>query len=91
MGKIKGIKGNDVATKIEEKELKELHEHIGDLNYIISQVGEIEVRKYYAVQAHQQGERKLREFRDKLQKKYGSVNINTKTGEISPMKSDGKP
>lgn len=90
MGKIKGIKSDKNAKKIEEKELKELHEHIGALNHIISQVGEIEVRKFYAVQAHQQGEQKLREFRNDLQKKYGSVNINTKTGEISPMEKDGK-
>lgn len=88
MGKLKGINGA-TPKKITDKELGQLHEHIGALNHIVSQVGQIETRKFYAMQAHQEGEAKLRSLRKELNDKYGNVNIDTKTGEISKVKEDG--
>lgn len=78
------------AKKISKEELKELQKHISTLNSIVSQVGEIEARKFYAMQAHKEGEDKLRALRKHLLDKYGNVNINPQTGEISAKEDVAK-
>lgn len=86
---MKVVKGNKNKTaKITDAELSELQKHYGALNNIVAQLGEIEVRKYYAMKAHEEGENKLRLVRDELKKKYGTVNINIQTGEIKPSEDE---
>ena len=80
---MKVVKTSKKSTNLTDEELKELQTHVGTLNNIISQVGEIEVRKHYAIMAHKDGEGRLRAFRDDLKSKYGDVSINTMTGEIT--------
>lgn len=85
MGKVK-----EITSKITDAELKEIQELSMEQQRIMNQVGEIEVRKSYALKAFDIGDAKLKEIRATLQGKYGDVNIDTRTGEITPMKNAKK-
>lgn len=82
------VEKRNKTAKITDSELEDLQKHYNALNNIMNQLGEIEVRKYYAMKAHEEGEGKLRILRADLKKKYGTVNIDINTGEIKPAEDE---
>jgi hypothetical protein len=72
-----------MAKKITKKELAELQENIKNINGIQIRIGELELGKLNLAAQFNQLNQNLKLLQDTLEKKYGSVNINVKTGEIN--------
>jgi len=72
-----------MAKKITKKELTELQENIQKINGVQIRIGELELGKLNLAAQFNQLNQNLKLLQDKLEKKYGSVNINVKTGEIN--------
>ena len=72
-----------MAKKITKKELAELQENIKNINSVQIRIGELELGKLNLAAQFNQLNQNLKLLQDRLEKKYGSVNINVKTGEIN--------
>lgn len=72
-----------MAKKITKKELAELQENIKSINGVQIRIGELELGKLNLAAQFNQLNQNLKLLQDTLEKKYGSVNINVKTGEIN--------
>ena len=72
-----------MAKKITKKELAELQENIKNINGVQIRIGELELGKLNLAAQFNQLNQNLKLLQDRLEKKYGSVNINVKTGEIN--------
>lgn len=71
-----------MAKKITKKELAELQDNIKSINSVQIKIGELELGKLNLAAQFNQLNNNMREFQAKLEKKYGSVNINVNTGEF---------
>ena len=71
-----------MAKKITKKELAELQDNIKSINSGQIKIGELELGKLNLAAQFNQLNNNMREFQAKLEKKYGSVNINVNTGEF---------
>tara|TARA_R100001443_G_C3210921_1_gene143373 strand:+ start:41 stop:301 length:261 start_codon:yes stop_codon:yes gene_type:complete len=80
------MKKNLKSTRksITPEELNEVKGVYQLISKLVSQIGEIEARKFYAMHLHKENQDKLTSIRASLQKKYGDVNIDLVTGEINP-------
>ena len=76
-------------TKITKEELVEMQEIVKNINGIQMEIGGLELQKARAVSAIFEWRGKLAENQNKLQLKYGDVNINIIDGSIK-AKEDGK-
>ena len=76
-------------TKITKEELVEMREIVQNINGIQMEIGGLELQKARAVSATFEWRGKLVENQNKLQLKYGDVNINIIDGSIK-AKEDGK-
>ena len=72
-----------MAKKITKKELAELQENIKSIKGVQIRIGELELCKLNLAAQFNQLNQNLKLLQDTLEKKYGSVNINVKTGEIN--------
>jgi len=72
-----------MAKKITKKELTELQNNIKNINTVQIKIGELELGKLNLAAQFNQLNQNLKLLQDTLEKKYGSVNINVKTGEIN--------
>jgi hypothetical protein len=72
-----------MAKKIAKKELTELQEHISKLNRVQIRIGELEITKIGLISQFNNFNQEVKLFQQKLEKKYGAVNINVNTGEIN--------
>jgi len=72
-----------MAKKIAKKELTELQEHISKLNRVQRRIGELEITKIGLISQFNNINQEVKVFQQKLEKKYGAVNINVNTGEIN--------
>jgi|TARA_R100001463_G_scaffold93064_1_gene147829 hypothetical protein len=72
-----------MAKKIAKKELTELQEHISKLNRVQIRIGELEITKIGLISQFNNINQEVKVFQQKLEKKYGAVNINVNTGEIN--------
>jgi hypothetical protein len=75
------------AKKITKKELQDLVEPHKKLNDLITSIGSLETRKHSLL--HEVGllNEGLEDQKAKLEKKYGSVNINLENGELTPIET----
>jgi|TARA_R100000030_G_scaffold97357_1_gene86199 hypothetical protein len=71
-----------MAKKITKKELAELQDNIKNLNSVQIKIGELELGKLNLAAQFNQLNQNMKEFQVRLEKKYGSVNINVNTGEL---------
>tara|TARA_R110002012_G_scaffold289192_1_gene482159 strand:+ start:4343 stop:4582 length:240 start_codon:yes stop_codon:yes gene_type:complete len=72
-----------MAKKIAKKELTELQGHISKLNRVQIRIGELEITKIGLISQFNNINQEVKVFQQKLEKKYGAVNINVNTGEIN--------
>ena len=73
------------AKKVTKEELKEVSEVTNRVNNVTQEIGSIEVTKLEYVELLKKARSEQAEIKKALEKKYGSVNININTGEISEL------
>ena len=71
-----------MAKKITKKELAELQDNIKSINTVQIKIGEFELAKLNLAAQFNQLNNNMKELQARLEKKYGSVNINVNTGEL---------
>ena len=72
-----------MAKKITKKELAELQDNIKSINTVQIKIGEFELAKLNLAAQFNQLNNNMKELQARLEKKYGSVNINVNTGEFN--------
>lgn len=80
----------DKPTKLEEQELKQLHDFQNNSEILISQLGQISFQKLQLEKQEEFLKQKFNQLNEEevlisknLKEKYGNVNIDIKTGELS--------
>ena len=79
-----------MSKKITEDQLKQINESQEKLMSLVNQVGVLESQKHSLL--HQIGDANIdvEEFKAELEKEYGPVNIDLKTGEYSEIEDVGE-
>jgi hypothetical protein len=76
-------------TKITEEQLSEIVELQTKLNEIISNIGLLETQKHGFLHDVAEVNKKIEEFKVKLEKEYGAISVDLKTGEYTEVEKDG--
>ena len=72
-------------NKIKEQELKSLQEKVGSLQNLQSQVGQLELQKFFLTNSAAKIQQDLLEEQKKLEEEYGKVNINLQDGSYEEI------
>lgn len=80
----------DKPTKLKEQELKQLHDFQNESEILISQLGQISFQKLQLEKQEEFLKQKFNQLNEEevlisknLKEKYGNVNIDIKTGELT--------
>ena len=76
-------------AKIKEEQLSEIVELQGKLNEIISSIGILETQKHGFLHDVAEVNKKIEEFKAKLEEEYGAISVDLKTGEYTEVEKDG--
>ena len=76
-------------AKIKEEQLSEIVELQSKLNEIISNIGLLETQKHGFLHDIAEVNKKIEEFKVKLEKEYGAISVDLKTGEYTEVEKDG--
>ena len=76
-------------AKITEEQLSEIVELQTKLNEIISNIGVLETQKHGFLHDVAEVNKKIEEFKVKLEKEYGAISVDLKTGEYTEVEKDG--
>ena len=77
--------------KISEEHLKEVQAVVAKINELRMEIGRIETNKHALLHTHAGVQDELKLVQDKLEKEYGTVNINIQDGTIKyPEDADNK-
>ena len=76
-------------AKIKEEQLSEIVELQGKLNETISNIGILETQKHGFLHDVAEVNKKIEEFKAKLEKEYGAISVDLKTGEYTEVEKDG--
>jgi len=76
-------------AKIKKKQLEEIVELQTKLNGIISNIGVLETQKHSLLHDVSEVNKNIEEFKAKLEKEYGAISVDLKTGEYTEVKKDG--
>ena len=72
-------------NKIKEEELKSLQEKVGIQQNLQSQVGQLELQKFFLLNSAAKNQQDLSEEQKKLEEEYGKVNINLQDGSYEEI------
>ena len=75
--------------KIKKEQLEEIVKLQGKLNEVISNIGVLETQKHSLLQDVAEVNKKIEEFKAKLEEEYGAISVDLKTGEYTEVKKDG--
>jgi hypothetical protein len=75
----------DKIKSIETSELETIQDLVSKTNQGNLEVGRLETQKHRIIHAMQENDKVMQALQEKLEEKYGKVNIDIKTGEISPL------
>ncbi len=75
--------------KIKKEQLEEIVELQGKLNEVISNIGVLETQKHSLLHDVAEVNKKVEEFKAKLEEEYGAISVDLKTGEYTEVKKDG--
>lgn len=78
-------------NKLTEEELKNLQEKLTVRHNIKNHIADLEIKKYDALKALDEADMVLQTAQKNLKDKYGDVNINVQTGEITEKPNEQKP
>lgn len=76
-------------AKIKKEQLDEIVELQTKLNEIISNIGLLETQKHGFLHDVAEVNKKIEEFKVKLEKEYGAISVDLKTGEYTEIEKDG--
>lgn len=76
-------------AKITEEQLSEIVGLQSKLNEIISNIGLLETQKHGFLHDVAEVNKKIEEFKVKLEKEYGAISVDLKTGEYTEVEKDG--
>jgi len=74
--------------KVTKKELQQIQDQQAHLNALQYNIANLEVRKLEYVDELKRTNVEISDLKKKLEKKYGSVNINLETGEVTPIENE---
>lgn len=73
------------AKKITKKELEEVREVLGNINGIVSQIGQLELSKTRLTRQFEEADDALKTQQQALKEKYGDVSIDLEKGVITDV------
>ncbi len=76
-------------AKIKQEQLDEIVELQAKLNEIINNIGILETQKHGFLHDVAVVNKNIEEFKAKLEKEYGVISVDLKTGEYTEVKKDG--
>lgn len=79
-----------MSEKLEDQELKKIQELNNKVNNCLHDIGILEVQKSQVSALHGETMKQFHVFRDELNIKYGKINVDIATGEITEIKEDGE-
>ena len=79
-----------MSKKITEEQLKQINESQDKLMGLVNQIGILESQKHGLLHQVADANKELEDYKLELEKEYGPVNINLKTGEYEIIEEDAK-
>lgn len=76
--------------KITEEQLKTANENQDKLIGLVNKIGVIETQKHGLLHDVAEINKNVEEFKSELEKEYGTVSIDLKTGEYTEIEEDSK-
>ncbi len=76
------------AKKISKKELEEVREVLGNINGIVSQIGQLELSKTRLTKQFEEADVVLKAQQQALKEKYGDVSIDLEKGVITEVAAE---
>ena len=76
--------------KIKEEELKTIKEQQAKINNILHQLGYLESQKHGLLHELASVNQSVEEFKQELEKEYGSININLEDGTYTEVEAEEK-
>jgi len=76
-------------AKIKKEQLDEIVELQTKLNGIISNIGILETQKHALLHDVSEVNKNIEEFKANLEKEYGAISVDLKTGEYTEVEKDG--
>lgn len=76
-------------AKIKDEQLKEIVELQAKLNEVINNIGILETQKHGFLHEVAEVNKKIEEFKTSLEKEYGAISVDLKTGEYTEVEKDG--
>jgi hypothetical protein len=76
-------------AKIKEEQLSEIVGLQSKLNEIISNIGLLETQKHGFLHDVAEVNKKIEEFKVELEKEYGAISVDLKTGEYTEVEKNG--
>ena len=76
-------------AKIKKEQLDEIVELQTKLNSIISNIGILETQKHALLHDVSEVNQNIEKFKAKLEKEYGAISVDLKTGEYTEVEKDG--
>jgi predicted enzyme involved in methoxymalonyl-ACP biosynthesis len=73
------------VTTIETTELETIQELVSKTNQGNLEIGRLETQKHKVMHMMEENDKVMQALQGTLEEKYGKVNIDIKTGEISPL------
>ena len=76
------------ATKVTEKELKNIQEKVDQINRLQMQIGAMELQKTVAIKRVEETQKLLGILQDGLKSKYGDMTVNISEGTLTPIQNE---
>ena len=73
------------SKKVTKKELQDIRDNQDNISKLLSNVGKLEFQKNLTLVELEKINTKMEHLKVKLEKKYGSVNIDLETGNVTPL------
>lgn len=76
-------------AKIKEEQLNDIVSLQGKLNELISNIGVLETQKHALLHDVAVVNKDIEDFKTGLEKEYGAISVDLKTGEYTEVEKDG--
>ena len=73
------------SKKVTKKELQDIRDNQDNISKLLSNVGKLEFQKNLTLAELEKINTKMENLKVRLEKKYGSVNIDLETGNVTPL------
>jgi len=80
----------ETKQMISEEQLKTIQELTAKQNEVVIQLGSFEIQKINFLEQFKANNTLIEDFKSELEKEFGKVQVDLKTGEISEIPEDDK-